>query len=137
MRQAAEAVLFDAVEGETGLRSLRACRKKVETELRKFLQRTPGQHDEAGEEVADEKKPTVPLHLARFRKLKSALKKTAREWPDLKASMVKLADSLPEPADYEGAERTETLAMAGLVRLLPWPQRQQLLREARLLMEKG
>ncbi len=51
--------------------------------------------------------------------------------------MVKLADSLPEPDDYEGAERTETLAMAGLVRLLPWPQRQQLLREARLLMEKA
>lgn len=133
LRKAAEAALFDAPQGETGLRSLRACRAKVEAELKKYLASSAGAH--SAEASGD--KPTLPLHVARFKKLKAALKKVAKESPEYAPLLERVAAALTEPADYQHSQWTEDLAVALLLRGLPWAQRLTLLREGRASVEKA
>lgn len=132
MRQAAEASLFDAADGEPGLRSLRACRRKVEAEIKKYLAR-------AASDVVDEEersRPVEPLHVARVKKLKAALKKIAKEHPALATATARLKDAIGEPEDFDQAQRAEELTLAVLLRALPWPERSRLLREAGVLVQK-
>src|SRR5712672_42892 len=69
IRKAAEGVLFDGAEDDRGLRSLAACRRKVEAELKKYVASTVGRAQ------AELPKKPIALHIKRHRKLKSALKK--------------------------------------------------------------
>ena len=125
LRKAAEAVLWDAAEGEGKLRSLKACRRDVESEISKYVQRTAGRTAESSPEK------TEPFHVTRHRKLLGALKKAT------KPHVPKWVELLPVPDDYSGGDRQELLALSLLLRALPFPKRMTLLREARLVVEKA
>src|SRR5438132_6675269 len=78
IRKAAEGVLFDAPEDGRGLRSLVACKRKVEVELKKFTRIAVGR-------AAKSKSPgaTVSVHLDRHKKLLRTLKRVAKSYPTL------------------------------------------------------
>ena len=133
IRQAAEAALFDAVDPEAGLRSLAACRKKVEAEIKKYLARSP----QVAEADAEAVTVAPPLHLARHKKLKAMLKKISREVPALEVTATRLAQRLPEPTDYPASARQEDLALMSLLRALAPEERRPLLHQARSLVQKA
>jgi hypothetical protein len=122
IRKASEAALWDATAGETHLRSLKACRRHVETEIKHYLRASAGR----GEEAAA---PAEPFEVTRHKKLVASLKKA------LKPGVPAWVARLKVPADFQASERQEALAMALLARALPAPRRVELLREARRLVE--
>lgn len=124
IRKAAEAALWDAPEGEGQLRSLRACRRAVDTEISRWVATSAGRTAAATDEVE-------PFHLTRHKKLLAALKKVTKAAPP--AWLPRLAP----PADFAAADRQEALALLLLVRALPFERRSALLREARRLVEKA
>jgi hypothetical protein len=125
LRKAAEAALWDSLDGVGRLRTLKGCRKQVEAEIGKFLRQT------AGRTAAPSEAPEEPFHLTRHKKLVAALKKATK--PDVPAWVSRLE----APADFTGGDRQEQLALGLLCRTLPFPRRIALLREARALMEKA
>lgn len=130
MRRSAERALWDAARDDKGLRSLAACRAEVKREISRYLKRSAGQTQAAP--PAQE-----PFHLARHKKLKSQLKKIAKQHPPLADGLHALSQALAVPHDFDATSRQEELTLAVLARLLPFPQRLRLLREARGLVEKG
>ncbi len=137
IRRAAEAALFDAREGVPAMRSLRACKREVEAEIRKHRGKSAGRgpaEDDAGAQPPDE-----PVHKRRHGKLKAALRKISREVPALASGADRLVRGLlsHEPADLAEAERHEQTADLLLVRALPFEQRVSLLREARQLAHEA
>ncbi len=130
IRRAAEAALFDAGQGIGGLRSLRGCRRQVESEIKKYLGQTTGR-GKASAEVAP-----APLHHRRHRKLCSVLKKMGRETPALFRGTEQLLARFAElPGDLAEAEAREETADVVLMRTLPFPERLALLREARQMAQ--
>jgi hypothetical protein len=128
LRRAAEAALWDAAEGEGRLRTLRGARRQVEAEIAKYLKRASGKTAASAE--------AEPFELVRHKKLVSALGKLAREQPAVRPVAAHLAACAP-PADYLAGDRLEALALALLVRALPFSERTSLLREARRLVENA
>lgn len=124
MRKAAEAALWDAAEGEGHLRSLKACKRQVDAEIAKFVNKTAGRTSKA--EASDE-----PFHVLRHRKLVAALEKAT------KPHVPPWVRRLPVPDDFAASDRQETLALLLLARALPAERRTPLLREARRLVEKA
>lgn len=125
IRKAAEAALWDApdVEG-VGLRSLRSAKRHVDAEISKFQRTTAGR-------TARDVAPEEPFHVQRHKKLVAAIKKVTR--PNTPAWLSRM----PQPHDFEGADRQESLALLLLLRELPFQRRRQLLREARALVENA
>lgn len=123
LRKAAEAALWDAAEGEGRLRSLKGCRRDVESEISKYVARA------AGKTAA----PTgqEPFHVTRHKKLIASIKKATK--PNLPAWLARL----PVPEDFNGGDRQEQLALHLLLRALPFAKRKSLLREARMVVEKA
>ncbi len=134
IRRAAEAAVFDAVPGERVLRSLRACRKQVESEIRKYLgQAGPpalGRPPESQEK---------PPHLKRDEKLKTALRKIARDHPRLEAGVLALKEGLLRrpPGDLAEASAREERVEMVLLRALPFSERIEILREAGQLAQNS
>ncbi len=133
IRKAAEGALFDAPESDRGLRSLAACTRSVEAELNKYSSSSAGKTGAP----TDEDDAPIPLELKRHRKLKSALKRTAKLDEILAPAAMRLVDTLREPEDFDASQRNEDLAHAVLLRALPWPARADLLQEARQLVQKA
>lgn len=133
MRQAAEAALFDAAATDIGLRSLAACRKKVEAEIKKYL----GRSTKAPRPDDDTLTAAEPLHLARFKKQKALLRKLGRDRPQLEAACARLLAKLPAPADYPASAAQEELVLAALLRSLPWSTRGPLLAQARAAVQRS
>ncbi|MDP2270830.1 MAG: hypothetical protein Q8N23_22100 [Archangium sp.] len=124
LRKAAEAALWDAAEGQGRLRSLKAARRDVESEISKFVART------AGRTESPTTKAPEPFHLTRHKKLVATVKKITK--PGVPAWV----ERLPVPDDFGGGDRQELLVFNLLLRALPFPRRSSLLREARLVVEK-
>src|SRR5688500_16133269 len=61
LRRAAERAAWDALESDGALSSLRGCRREVESEIKKWVGRTVGQHEAT--------EPSEALHAARHKKL--------------------------------------------------------------------
>ncbi len=122
IRRAAEDALWDAPNGEPSLRFLSWCKRAVNAEIDKYLKRVVGQTEAA---------PVEPFHLARHKKLVSAMKKLGKERPEL----VRWLPGLSAPNDFAEADRNEEWALAKVLRALPYPARSQLLREAHRLVQ--
>lgn len=127
IRRAAERALWDARPGEPALRSLRACKREVEAEIRKWQKRAAGRG-----EVTDAITLKGSLEEDRWKKAKSAVTKLGREQPGLHRCCERLlAGPLKAPApELAMAERIEELVHAALIRALPWEKRRLLYREA-------
>ena len=120
IRRAAEVALRDARPGEPALRTLRACRRAVEAEIKKFQDRSAG----AGEAAAQHQ-----LLEDREKKRHLTLRKYVREHPEWAA----LFERAAERAARQPAEAREEAVLLHALRLLPYPERVGLYREARRL----
>ena len=130
IRKSAELALWDAAADDRGLRSLTACRAQVKREIKKYLTRAAGQ-------TREPPLPAAPFHVARHRKLKAALKRLGTQRPALAAPLAQFVKRLAVPHDFAAANAQEELALATLLRLLPFTDRIRLLREARRLVQNG
>lgn len=130
IRKAAEAAMWDAPDGAGLLRSLAACRRSVDSEIAKYLKRTAGRTESAGE------LPEDAFHVVRHKKLVAAVKKLAKEQPGLERALVR-THALPQPHDFAASNAQEELVLAWLLRALPFAERRMILREARRLMENA
>ena len=130
LRRAAERAAWDALESGGALKTLRGCRREVESEIKKWASRTAGQH-EAPAPAAE------PLHATRHKKLLDALRKIGRSVPEVAGPARRLERRLPVPEDFTAAVRQEDLVLACFVRALPWQARQPLLQQARRLVENA
>jgi hypothetical protein len=130
IKKAAEAALWDSADGEGALRNLSQTRAHVKREIDKYLKTSVGRHEPEGAAPASEE----PFHLARHRKLLATLKRVERDRADLKLSS--WLPRLPAPDSLDAAARQEELAMALVLRSLPFSERREHLREARKLVQK-
>ncbi|HYV46776.1 MAG TPA: hypothetical protein VFA20_18055 [Myxococcaceae bacterium] len=121
IRRAAESALRDARPGESSLRTLRACKRAVEAEIKKFLDRSAGAASEA---AAQEK-----LQEDREKKRRKALRKYGREHPEWAA----LLERAGARAQRQPPEVREEAVLVHALRLLPYAERIGLYREARRL----
>jgi hypothetical protein len=123
IRRGAEKAVWDVAPGDPPFRSLRSCRRQVETEIRRFQTLVAGRGSDEGRDQAEE------LLAAEGRKRwRAALRKAARHWPTLAASTELL---LREPR-LGSTAMEESLALR-LIRALPFEQRLGLIRDSRSL----
>lgn len=119
IRRAAENAAWHARPGQIALRSLRACRRQVEAEIRRHLWRSAGK---AGEPKRS------PMRGAKLRK---ALASLACERPELAPALSSLQSALEERRrGIERAPRQLDLLEARLLRALPFAERLGVLNEA-------
>jgi len=121
IRSAAERALRDARPGEPALRTLRACRRAVEAEIKKFQDRSAG----AGDEAAAQER----LQEDREKKRRQALRKYGKEHPEWAA----LFERATARAERQPPQAREEAVLLHALRLLPYPERVGLYREARRL----
>ena len=131
VRKAAEKALWDARPGEPVLHTLRACRRSVETEIRRYRARAAG----SGTAAANAEPAGVAMRgfaLERHKRLRAAVAKLGREQPRLSAVTERLLSGLlAEPSeDLRELDRREELVTALVVRALPFGERMRIYREA-------
>jgi hypothetical protein len=122
----AEKALWDARPGEPVLRSLRACQRQVEAEIKKYRQRSAGEGERASRCRAQ------TWEELRHARLRASLERLAERRPELMPRVGLLLEtalaSVPaEPAQLDAQEGFVFLA---LLRALPFPERLQLWRES-------
>ena len=124
LQRAAEKALWDAKPGEPALRSIRACRREVEAEIKKHRRLSTG----AGTPVAQvEEVSTVETAS---RRLSRGLKKLAKEQPVFESLCARVKGELIREDRVEGFEQRFPIQA---LRALPFAQRLALLREAKAL----
>jgi hypothetical protein len=130
IRKAAEKALWDARPGEPVLRTLRACRREVEVEIKKYRARSAGAG--TGGVALEEHGTADGFALERHRRLRAAVAKAGREHPRLGAVTAALLEGvLAQPAgDLRELDRREELVTAVLVRAQPFEERLRLYQEA-------
>jgi hypothetical protein len=125
--RSAEKALWDARPGEPVLRSLRACQRQVEAEIKKYRERSAG----AGE--GPKKRRALTWEETRHARLRASLEKLAERRPELTPRVDQLREEVlarapAEPAEFDAQEARVFLL---LLRALPFPERCQLWRESR------
>lgn len=125
--RSAEKALWDARPGEPVLRSLRACQRQVESEIKKYRARSAGEGEDH-----PRKRRALTWEETRHARLRASLERLAEHRPELMQRVgqlleTALATSPVEPAQLDAQEGFVLLA---LLRALPFPERRQLWREA-------
>lgn len=120
IRRAAEKAGWDARPGDQALRSVRRCRRDVDAEIRKYLDRSAGATSPGGSTL-----PRISAHARR--KLRAGLRQTAAEHPQLEHAVGRLLLRLAG-ADLS-ADAVEMVPIC-LLRALPFGERLSILREA-------
>ncbi|WP_225413920.1 hypothetical protein [Stigmatella hybrida] len=126
--RSAEKALWDARPGEPVLRNLRACRRQVDAEIKKYLARSAG----AGQTESERRSPT--WEETRHARLRATLERISEQWPALAPTVEELQGRVlaavpEEPSQFDAQETRVFLA---LLRALPFDQRMPLWRAARL-----
>lgn len=131
VRKAAEKALWDARPGEPVLRTLRACRRSVEAEIRKYRARSAGAGTSEADAQVDHGAPGG-FAEERHRRLRAAVAKLGREEPRLSATCERLSSGLlDQPSeDLRELDRREDLVIALLIRALSFDERIRLYHEA-------
>jgi hypothetical protein len=131
IRLAAERAAWDARPGQPLLRTLRSCQRQVEKEVAHFRARAVGARPEDSSSLAGE-----TYEAKRHRKLWASMEALAGTRPELQATLLKLlATDGPLarlPPTPESAARRTDLVTCGLLRGLPFDERQRLLGQARV-----
>ncbi len=127
--RSAEKALWDARPGEPVLRSLRACRRQVEAELKKHRERTAG----AGSEGTRRTARTRSWEELRHAQLQASLERLAEREPALAPRVHRVLEAVLHevPTEFARMEALETLVGLMLLRALPFPERLALWRTAR------
>lgn len=131
LTRSAEKALFDARPGEPVLRSLRACRRQVDAEIKKYLSRRAGANV-VTEPAAAARRPKT-WEDVRHARLCATLEQLAAEAPALHDPVVRLlvGPLKRAPADPAGCDAQEALAFLVLLRAMPLRNRVALWRAAR------
>jgi hypothetical protein len=132
IRRAAEQAAWDVRPGEPILRSLRACKRQVEREIRQHQSRAVGSRGPVAPEPGKPESPE-PYDVKRHRALRSSLEKLGEARPALGGEVQALRTGLlaHPPAGAEDATRRTDVVVCRLLRALAFDERQELLREAR------
>jgi hypothetical protein len=132
--RSAEKALWDARPGEPVLRSLRACRKQVEAEIKKHRERTAGAGTESHRRTARMRSWEEQRHA----QLQASLERLAEREPALAPRVHRLLEAVLHevPTEFARMEALETLVGLMLLRALPFSERRQLWRTAREDMEQ-
>lgn len=127
--RSAEKALWDARPGQPVLRSLRACRRQVETEIKKYRERSAGAGSEGGRRSAR----TRSWEELRHAQLQASLERLAEREPGLAPRIHRLMETVLHevPGDFAGMEARESLVGLMLLRGLPFPERRELWRTVR------
>ena len=136
--RSAEKAMFDARPGEPVLRSLRACRRQVDAEIKRYLSRSAGGGAEGAEALGPEeptpsKRKTKSWEETRHARLRATLAQLAVEAPALTDRVARVLEHVLArvPADPAEADAQEALAFMVLLRGMAWRNRRALWREAR------
>lgn len=123
--RSAEKALWDTRPGEPVLRSLRACKRQVESEIKKY------RHRSAGESEAESRRSRT-WEETRHGRLRASLERLAEQRPELTSRVGQLLESVlaAPPAEPAGLDVQEEQAFLGLLRALPFPERARIWREA-------
>ncbi|WP_426753409.1 hypothetical protein [Myxococcus sp. Y35] len=128
--RSAEKALWDARPGEPVLRSLRACRRQVESEIKKYRELAAGAGSE--EASAPKRKRARSWEETRHARLCAALEDLAGRdealAPRVRSLRITVLAHVPEEPAAMDAQ--EALAFLLLLRALPFPDRCALWREA-------
>jgi hypothetical protein len=126
--RSAEKALWDTRPGEPVLRSLRACKRQVEAEIKKYRDRSAGES-----EAAAERRRSRTWEETRHARLRASLERLAERRPELTSRVGQLLDSVlaTPPAEPAQLDAQECLVFLGLLRALPFGERGRLWREAR------
>lgn len=127
IQRSAERALWDARPGEPVLRSLRACQRQVESEIKKYRQRS------VGEGESPRKRRAMTWEETRQARLRSSLEQLAEQRPELMPRVGRLLEEVlgSPPAEPAELDAQEGFVFLALLRALPFPERRQLWREAR------
>lgn len=125
--RSADKARWDARPGEPVLRSLRACKREVEAEIKRWKDRAVGAPAEAGEQKprARRQQQQRTWEEQQVERLAEALKRLAGTMPDLAPRAGQLAQGLRDAAPTQPAEleAQEARVCLGLLRALPWEER--------------
>jgi hypothetical protein len=126
--RSAEKAMWDARPGEPVLRSLRACRRQVEAEIKKYQERVAGQ---GSNEVLKRRSRT--WEETRHARLRDGLERLAEAEPTLAPKVSQLLEAVlgEVPDDPSQLDAREALVALVLLRALPWAERVALWRKAR------
>jgi len=137
IRRAAEKAAYDARPGMAALRSLRACKREVESEIKKHLDRSAGRTGKVPSWPAPLEEETPPPAApqrtvaqereARFRKV---LQELGTRRPELAAGCQRLTAQLARLLEAS-ASGADDRVIAALVRAAPFGERRGWIREAR------
>ncbi|MBN9686705.1 MULTISPECIES: hypothetical protein [unclassified Corallococcus] len=130
--RSAEKALWDARPGEPVLRSLRACRRQVETEIRKYRDLTAGQGEEAPV-ASSKKRPARSWEEVRHARLCAALRALTEREATLAPRVHRLLDTVLAcvPREPAAMDQQEAWALLALLRALPFAERRTVWRDAR------
>jgi hypothetical protein len=131
--RSAEKALWDARPGEPVLRSLRACRKQVETEIRKYRDLSAGQGEDPPAAPSSKKRPARSWEEVRHARLCSALRAVTEREAALAPRVHRLLDTVLAcvPREPAAMDQQEALALLGMLRALPFAERRTVWRDAR------
>ncbi|MFL5356493.1 hypothetical protein [Archangium sp.] len=127
--RSAEKALWDARPGEPVLRSLRACRRQVEAEIKKYRERSAGKGSEEGRRTAR----TRSWEELRHAQIQASLERLAEREPALAPRIHRLMETVLQevPGEFARMEAQENLVGLALLRALPFPERRELWRTVR------
>ena len=128
IRKAAERAAQDAPRGQTGLRSLRACRRSVESELRLYRALVVG----VGSSQQGAEAP-ISFEVSHHLKVTKALQNLALARPDLARVTDQLLSGIlaRPPTELGEASRRGDVVTVRLLRALSFPERVSLLKVSR------
>lgn len=126
IRKAAEKAEYDRRPGEVALRSIRACRREVEAEWKKFLKASEG----AGAAPAPGPSSKKQQRASGAR---AALEALVARRPELAGAVAEALSRVPEAGD----DRRDDLLVLRVVRGCPHPERVAIFRQAKELWSQG
>lgn len=123
--RSAQKALWDARPGEPVLRSLRACRRQVEAEIKKYRERAAG--------AGTLRRSARTWEQSRHASLQASLERLAEREPLLAPRIHRVHETVlgHVPEDFERMEACEALVGLLLLRALPFGERRELWRTAR------
>lgn len=132
IRQAAEKAAYDARPGMAALRSLRACKREVDSEIRKHLDRSAGQTRKVPSSQTDSapEAPRKTVAQEREARLRKVLREVAGRRPELEPGCGRLALRLSGLLEASPSG-VDDRVIAALARAAPFQERRRWLREAR------
>ncbi len=125
--RSAEKALWDARPGEPVLRSLRACQRQVDAEIKKYRARAAGRG-----EASTTQRRSRTWEETRYARLRASLERLAERRPDLSWRVGQLLDTVlaEGPSEPARLDTQEAQVFLVLLRTLPYPERVGLWREA-------